>query len=55
MSAQNTDGQADLENFGAPPADACVNYRRCGNTIPGANNSMCCECLDRVRHVDSHY
>lgn len=34
-----------------PPEDACVNYERCGNTIP-TNESMCAECLDTARHND---
>lgn len=52
MSAQDS----SLENFGAKPVDACINYRQCGNRTPGsekAGNLMCDSCLDEVRHADS--
>lgn len=35
--------------------DRCVNYETCGNKTPGANNTMCTECLDNARHGDSVY
>lgn len=42
--------QADMTEFEqTEPDNACVNYSRCGNEVPGAGK-MCPDCLDEVRH-----
>lgn len=37
------------------PANACVNFKECGNEAPGgdeAGNMMCDDCLDKARYND---
>lgn len=52
MSAQT---DASLKDFALPEEDQCVNFEECRNEIPGANNSMCLDCLDEARKRDSGY
>jgi hypothetical protein len=44
--------QSDLTAFdGEAPENACVRYKRCGNTVPG-RGQMCGDCLDELRATD---
>lgn len=42
---------ATLDGF-VMPENGCVNYKVCGNEVPGAGE-MCGECLDEARHRDA--
>lgn len=35
------------------PDNACMNFERCGNTVPHGGE-ICPECLDEARHADSN-
>jgi hypothetical protein len=45
--------QSNLTAFDpeAVPANACVRYEVCENTVPG-NGQMCGDCLDELRAAD---
>lgn len=45
-----SDTQSTLPGVAQIPPDACIYYEQCGNQMPH-NNSICDECLDRVREA----
>lgn len=51
MPEHIVDANPSVDALDAPPSpeDACVDWERCGNSVPG-NAMMCADCLDRVRH-----